>query len=100
MRRAELLSEKELADLLGFTISSVETLRCRGAMPKHLKLGRRIFYTYDSVAAWIADGGTPTVAATKSARRVVLNDQDAPKAIEDALLRGRPLNKHGLKAAE
>lgn len=54
----ELLTEKQLAEYLGLSLSTVRRLRYAGTGPPVVWLGSRPRYRRSDVDAWLAAGGT------------------------------------------
>lgn len=54
----ELLAEKQLAEYLGLSLSTVRRLRYAGTGPPVVWLGARPRYRRSDVDAWLAAGGT------------------------------------------
>ncbi|WP_406266061.1 DNA-binding protein [Nocardia sp. NBC_00881] len=51
--RSPLATPKEVAEFRRTTVAALAQERYRGTGPAFLSLGRRIFYTWESVDAWV-----------------------------------------------
>lgn len=92
LQRAELLTEREFAELFGYTPETLVNIKARGLLPAHVRLGRRNFFTFRAIAEWIARGGSPTHGSvTAQNKRLHVDDPEDAAAIEQALLKGNPL---------
>jgi excisionase family DNA binding protein len=49
-----LLSQREVAELLGIAERSMESWRLRGGGPRYVRVGRLIRYRHTDVSAWLA----------------------------------------------
>jgi hypothetical protein len=64
-----LLTEAQASEITGLPVASLKTERCRGLGLPYVKLGRRVRYRADDVAAYIAAHTiTPTPAADLAAK--------------------------------
>jgi predicted DNA-binding transcriptional regulator AlpA len=54
-----LLTEQELADMLGYKVLTLVTWRQQGRGPDYTKLGKTIFYRREAVQEWIKRNETP-----------------------------------------
>ncbi len=50
----KLMTEEQVADLLGFAPKTLANQRCRGEGPPFLKLGRLVRYDPEDVTLWIS----------------------------------------------
>ena len=49
---SEYITERELAELLGLGLSTIQQMRYAGRGPHYLKVGRRIRYAREDVDRW------------------------------------------------
>lgn len=48
-----LMTSSELCDYLHVPLRTVQDWRARGVGPKFFRIGKRVYYRHDDVAAWI-----------------------------------------------
>ena len=65
--KAELLTAKDVADLLNISERSLYRLKSRGCLPASVVLGGSVRWSRTQIFDWIAEGCPPLLSQTKSA---------------------------------
>lgn len=55
MTQRLLFTEKEVEELTGIPQTTLRTRRVRGGGPPFIKIGSRVYYSYDDIVAYIND---------------------------------------------
>ena len=73
IRRKEYLTEKEVEKLFSLSAATLKTQRSRGAGPKYIKQGTRVFYSRKDVVSYLERQKGQVLAGTSQAQHVAFN---------------------------